>query len=158
MTACVVVLEQECPFAVVASMSSSSSSSSTATTTTRRRTQPFRLLPMRMMMMLLLLLVRMNRSTPCTEALLSMDHATTRSTSRTRLGCTTSTNLSTLEPTAADIAFDEWCDANGIVRVGVRTVTTPLSLGGRGLFAIHSLTRGSVVALETFENRLPRLL
>ncbi|CAB9526223.1 expressed unknown protein [Seminavis robusta] len=49
-------------------------------------------------------------------------------------------------PTAADFRFDAWCDANSIYRVGVQTVTTPLSLGGRGLFATRDLPKGSVVA------------
>lgn len=55
-------------------------------------------------------------------------------------------SLSLPSPTAADIRFDEWCDRNGIFRVGVQTVTTEMSLGGRGLFATKPLTSGAVVA------------
>ena len=51
-----------------------------------------------------------------------------------------------LQPTAADQRFDQWCDRRGIVRIGVQTVTTPKSLGGRGLFAVRPLKRGTVVA------------
>jgi len=51
-----------------------------------------------------------------------------------------------LRQTAADKKFDLWCDENGIVRVGVQTITTSKSLGGRGLFAVKPLRRGSVVA------------
>ena len=51
-----------------------------------------------------------------------------------------------LSPTSADMEFDAWCDRQGIFRVGVQTVTTPKSLGGRGLFATRDLKRGAVVA------------
>jgi SET domain len=49
-------------------------------------------------------------------------------------------------PTAADIEFDSWCDRHGIYRVGVQTVTTPRSKGGRGLFATRDMKKGCVVA------------
>lgn len=62
------------------------------------------------------------------------------------LFASTSWSLSSPSPTAADIRFDQWCDDNSIFRVGVQTVTTPKSLGGRGLFATKPLVSGSVVA------------
>lgn len=49
-------------------------------------------------------------------------------------------------PIEADIRFDKWCDLSGIYRVGVQTITTSKSLGGRGLFATKPLQRGTVVA------------
>mmetsp|Transcript_29294 Transcript_29294/g.45530 ORF Transcript_29294/g.45530 Transcript_29294/m.45530 type:complete len:352 (+) Transcript_29294:28-1083(+) len=48
--------------------------------------------------------------------------------------------------TSSDVKFDEWCDTNGIVRIGIQTITTPRSVGGRGLFATRPLSKGSVVA------------
>ena len=51
-----------------------------------------------------------------------------------------------LRPSSADSNFDAWCDRHGIFRVGVQTITTPKSLGGRGLFAVRPMKRGTVVA------------
>lgn len=46
---------------------------------------------------------------------------------------------STLTPTPADVAFHQWCEAWGVwVSPSVQLVTTPRSVGGRGVFAVGS--------------------
>lgn len=50
-------------------------------------------------------------------------------------------------PTPEDVDFDNWCDRNGIFRIpGIQTVTTPRSVGGRGLFTNRDLKCGTVMA------------
>ena len=40
---------------------------------------------------------------------------------------------------------EEWCPRFGIQKVGCQTCTTPISVGGRGLFATRNLSAGTVI-------------
>ena len=48
--------------------------------------------------------------------------------------------------TSADAAFETWCDRGGIIAPSVGLRTTPVSVGGRGLFALADLRCNDTVA------------
>jgi hypothetical protein len=50
-----------------------------------------------------------------------------------------------LQQEAADLAFTQWAKSNGIFSPSIACVTTPKSVGGRGLFATTPLEAGQVL-------------
>lgn len=55
---------------------------------------------------------------------------------------------SLLVPTPSDLIFQTWCvDAGILVNKKIKVITSPLSVGGRGLFAFSTLEEGDPVAM-----------
>ena len=62
------------------------------------------------------------------------------------LATITKTTASDIKPSEADIQFHSWCESVGIdISPSIQLATTPLSVAGRGVFAVDDLVEGETV-------------